>query len=236
MLTFSRKTDYALVAIAELAVHSGRCMSSSRLAEAIDAPEAVLRNVLKSLAKAELLTAERGPFGGYALNREPSSVSVLEVIEAIEGPVVLARCCSDDETPEEHGCVHTPRCRIQHAMRMIHGGVVSVLGGVTVADLAVARPGEPRTESHDATRVPLRLHHAPSEFNGIGEQPAHDNAGLRIGNGTSIENTQPATEQHLDRRNTPANASGATQQRNAHQQPGRSDQAANEQHLEQGDA
>lgn len=137
MLAFSRKTDYALVAMAELAIDPGSRRSAASLAEATDAPGPLLKNILKSLAQAGLLRAERGPLGGYLLGRPPEAMSVLDVVEAVEGPVALARCCGEGETPERHGCVHSPRCRVQHAMRAMHAGMVDVLRRTTVADLAV---------------------------------------------------------------------------------------------------
>lgn len=147
MLAFSRKTDYALVAMAELATEPGCCRSATSLAEATDAPAALLKNILKSLAQAGLLRAERGPLGGYRLGREPDALSVLEVVEAVEGPVALARCCGEGETPERDECVHSPRCRVQHAMRLMHAGMVDVLRRTTVADLASSGTGETVTLS-----------------------------------------------------------------------------------------
>ena len=155
MLALSRKTDYALVSLAHLVAERGACVSSTRLAEAVEAPEALLRNILKDLARAGLLQAKRGPYGGYRFSREPSSINLLEVVESIEGPVAMVRCCSPGETPEEHGCVHSPMCKIQHTMRMMHEGVLSVLRGITVADL-VRGPAD-----GEETVVPLRVIGSP---------------------------------------------------------------------------
>lgn len=173
MLAFSRKTDYALVACAELAsrgcvapetgiggdTDAGACgpsMSAAKLAEATESPLALLRNILKSLAQAGVLDAERGPFGGYWLTRDPRGLSVLDIVEAVEGPVTLARCCHEGESPERDGCVHSPRCRIQHGMRRMHEGVLDVLRLMTVSDLV-----EPSAELHGAgptvRRVPIRI-------------------------------------------------------------------------------
>lgn len=147
MLAFSRKTDYALVAMAELAIEPGCCRSATSLAEATDAPGPLLKNILKSLAQAGLLQAERGPLGGYRLGRGPDELSVLDVVEAVEGPVALARCCGEGESPERDGCVHSPRCRVQHAMRLMHQGMVDVLRRTTVADLAFSASDEAVTLS-----------------------------------------------------------------------------------------
>jgi len=136
MLGFSRKVDYALVAMAELAQPDAERCSASTLAAAIDAPEALLRNILKDMTRAGLLLSERGPFGGYIIARQPQRISVLDVIEAVDGPVRLVRCCGEGETPEQHGCSHSPRCRIQRGMRALHAGVMDVLRGVSVAELS----------------------------------------------------------------------------------------------------
>jgi len=135
MLSFSRKSDYALIALAELASRDGERCSASCLAEATEAPDSLLRNILKDLTRSGILVSERGPFGGYALARDPDRICVLEVVEAVDGPIALARCCASGETPERDGCVHSPRCRIQHGIRMMHEGVLGVLRGVSVADL-----------------------------------------------------------------------------------------------------
>lgn len=135
MLALTRKSDYALVTLAELSTLDGNRCSATCIAQAIDAPESLIRNVLKDLARAELLYSVRGPFGGYSLAREPDQISVLEVVEAVDGPISLVRCCNQNESPQTHGCIHSPRCRIQHGMRLMHEGVLDVLRAVSVSDL-----------------------------------------------------------------------------------------------------
>lgn len=186
MLALSRKTDYALVSLAHLATEGGACVSSTRLAEAVEAPEALLRNVLKDLARAGLLQTQRGPYGGYRLLREASSINLLEVVESIEGPVAMVRCCAPDETPEEHGCVHSPRCKIQHAMRAMHEGVLDVLRGITVADLAKG--------SGDGGRVsvPLRVIRSSDVDEG---HPKGGRASAQVETASMTHSTPGRTEQ-----------------------------------------
>ena len=143
MLALSRKTDYALVALAELASHRPEGLSAHRLAEATRAPEAMLRNVLKNMCRNGLLASERGPFGGYQLCREPFEVAVLDVIEAIEGPVSMTRCCSSHSQPQSEACHHTEQCRIRDAIRVMHDEVTDVLRRTTLADL-LSQPPSPR--------------------------------------------------------------------------------------------
>lgn len=135
MLALSRKSDYALVALAELAAMEGAKCSAAGIAHATDSPESFIRNVMKDLARAELLFSERGPFGGYRLARDPDRISVLEVVEAVDGPISLVRCCKQNESPQTHGCIHSPRCRIQQGMRLMHEGVLDVLRAVSISDL-----------------------------------------------------------------------------------------------------
>lgn len=151
MLALTRKSDYALVTLAELSSLDGNRCSAACIAQAIDAPESLIRNVLKDLTRAGLLHSVRGPFGGYMLAREPNRISVLEVVEAVDGPISLARCCREHETPQTHGCIHSPRCRIQRGMRLMHEGVLDVLRAVSVSDLI-----DPDQPEHGGI-VPLRI-------------------------------------------------------------------------------
>lgn len=90
MLTLLRRTDYALVALAALADRPRESVSSTRLAETMHVSGAFLRNILKDLARTELVHAERGPHGGYSFVRDPASISLLMIVEAIEGSVAAA--------------------------------------------------------------------------------------------------------------------------------------------------
>jgi len=168
MLAFSRKSDYALVALAELAERDGERCSAALIARETDAPESLMRNVLKDLTRAGLLLSERGPFGGYTLAREPGRIRVLEVLEAVDGPIALARCCKEDESPQTHGCIHSPRCRIQRGMRLMHEGVLGVLRSVSVADLI--DPGAASSGASSSGVVPLRVGVGETDGTGAANQ------------------------------------------------------------------
>ena len=191
MLALSRKSDYALVALAELAARDGEKRSAAGIAQATDAPESLMRNVLKNLTRAGLLLSERGPFGGYTLAREPDRISVLEVLEAVDGPISLARCCKENESPQTHGCIHSPRCRIQRGMRLMHQGVLDVLRGVSVSDLI--DPDQPE----DAGVVPLRIGAtAPDATDTGGCACASETNAAGASNTTDPQTTPPLPEDH----------------------------------------
>lgn len=75
-----------------LATRTDGPLSARMAADRLGVSEAHLSKVLQRLTRAGLLTSTRGPKGGFALCRDPESVSLLEVFEAIEGPVEPAAC------------------------------------------------------------------------------------------------------------------------------------------------
>lgn len=135
MLALTRKTDYALVALVALHEREPISISARDLAQAVSLPLPVLRNVLKRLAQAGLLCSTQGSSGGYRLALPPERISLLNVVEAIEGPIRLARCCSDDVAGEGEACGIETSCRIRTMIRVIHGHLNEYLAAVTLAHL-----------------------------------------------------------------------------------------------------
>ncbi len=101
MLLLTRKTDYALLALASLARQTPTGASARGLAERLKLPLPVLRNILKQLTSRGVLKSTRGTRGGYRLARSPHHITLAQLLEAIEGPMLLARCCSVPEGEEE---------------------------------------------------------------------------------------------------------------------------------------
>lgn len=87
-MTFSAKTDYACVAMIELAMRYGS-REPVRLREIVDAhhiPSQFLVQILLQLKTAGLVTSLRGATGGYRLAREPESITLADIVDVIEGP------------------------------------------------------------------------------------------------------------------------------------------------------
>lgn len=93
-LTLTRRGDYAVRAALSL----GRAYSQEgyrkirEVAEEMELPPRYTPQILRLLAKADLAEARAGRDGGYRLNRDPANISLLEVVEAAEGPLRPARC------------------------------------------------------------------------------------------------------------------------------------------------
>src|SRR6185369_16737395 len=120
MLRLSKKADYALIAMKHLALRGDLGSSSAReIAEQYDIPIELMAKVLQRLVRRGLLISHQGTHGGYKLARRPAQISVADVIQAIEGPVTVTACSTDDGQCEQFAkCnVRDPLWRRPHPCR-----------------------------------------------------------------------------------------------------------------------
>ena len=98
MFKLSKKADYGLIAMMHLANHreSVTC-SASEIAEGYGISTMLMAKVLQKLAKQGLVVAKHGASGGYQLAKGPERISALDVITAIDGPVLMANCAAVGE-------------------------------------------------------------------------------------------------------------------------------------------
>ncbi len=88
-MRISRSTGYALLALGYIAENKGKkIILSQDIAKKYDIPLEYLLKLLQQLVKANVLHSKRGPHGGFSLVRPPQNISVLQIIEAIDGPFV----------------------------------------------------------------------------------------------------------------------------------------------------
>ena len=136
MLRLSKKADYALLAMRHLAAHSDRgAVSSRELSESYDLPPELLAKVLQKLVRGGLLTSVQGIRGGYGLARPPASISVADVIQAIEGPVTVTACSTEDGQ-----CEQFAKCNVRDPLWRVRERILSALGECTIAELAAEVP------------------------------------------------------------------------------------------------
>lgn len=133
-MKLSRTVDYALRATMLLAQEeSQRPIPCSQLARRGDMPERFLLQILRSLVTHGILRSTRGVDGGYTLVRSPHDVSLLEVIEAIEGPVV------EEEVTAEKTPQADPQAKLQHALQQVARAMRHQLEAVKIAHLIANR-------------------------------------------------------------------------------------------------
>jgi Rrf2 family protein len=137
MLRLSKKADYALIAMKHLALRGDRGSSSAReIAEQYDIPIELMAKVLQRLVRRGLLASHQGTRGGYQLARVPAQISVADVIQAIEGPVTVTACSTDDGGQ----CEQFQKCNVRDPLWRVRERILSALGECTVAELAADPP------------------------------------------------------------------------------------------------
>ena len=135
MLRISKLTDYATVLMAALAQREQDCVSASQLAEDTRLELPTAAKVLKTLAKAGLVQSVRGVNGGYRLVSQPASVSVADIVRAMEGPIALTEC-----SLEPGLCSHESQCTLRGNWQRIGQAVESALEQLSLADLYQPAP------------------------------------------------------------------------------------------------
>lgn len=132
-VTLTKQSEYALQGLAFLASQpAGSVVALAEIAEARMLPASFLAKIFQRLAGHGLLEAERGRgSGGYALSRRPESITMREVLEAVEGPRVVHRCLlwqghCGDENP----------CPLHYRLKTLRPQLEALLDTITLAEYA----------------------------------------------------------------------------------------------------
>jgi len=132
MLTINRETDYAARVILHLALQpAGSRATARQIAEQRLIPRALVRRVVTRLATAGLIVTARGNDGGIGLARPPAEITLLDVVEAMEGPLALNQC-----TIEPQLCPLMVVCTVHRAWMRARDALRAELGRVTFTALA----------------------------------------------------------------------------------------------------
>ena len=131
MMELTRKGEYAIRGIIYLAQQpAGRVSLISEIAAASDVPQTFLAKIFQSFAKLGLVTSSRGTGGGFILARPAAAITLREVVEAVEGPIVPNRCLIGDS------CDRGGPCLVHGVWKTVQTEVVKILEGVTIETLA----------------------------------------------------------------------------------------------------
>ncbi|WP_300973371.1 SUF system Fe-S cluster assembly regulator [Sphingomonas sp. LHG3406-1] len=129
--------DYAVVILTAAAAHEqGARLSAAALAEDTGLPLPTTQKVMGKLGQAGLLKATRGIGGGFSFARPPEAITLVDIIEAVEGPIAMTQCCGSDEASD---CAIDSHCRIKPHMNIVSRTVRDALAGVTLEQLARVR-------------------------------------------------------------------------------------------------
>lgn len=146
MLRVTRLTDYATVLLTVLAARPGDVLSAADLAAAAGLELPTVAKVLRPLAQANLVEGFRGAGGGYRLARDPAEISLVEVVEAMEGPLGMTECSLHEGT-----CGIEDSCGVRANWMRINDVVADALRAVSLAEMLAPPPRRGRKA------IPARL-------------------------------------------------------------------------------
>lgn len=136
-MDISRKTDYALRMLTALVREPSGVISVRTAADANGVPYSFARSIQRDLAESGIVESLRGAHGGMCLVMAPSRVTLLAIVEAMQGPLVLSACESCG--PECSACPRMDLCRLNPIWRGAQELLESYLGSVTLEDIVLGR-------------------------------------------------------------------------------------------------
>jgi Rrf2 family protein len=126
-MQITHQADYAIRAIHYLAAAGPEeRVSTSQIAEAYQIPSSFLTKIIAQLSVAGIIRTSRGARGGVTLARPPEEISILEVLEAIDGPVTVNECVEDPDS-----CPFTESCTVHNFWQEVRDELTARLKNTT---------------------------------------------------------------------------------------------------------
>jgi len=129
MAIVKRETDYALRSMLRLA-ETDDFLSVNALAEDVEVPESFLRKIMQRLNQAGFVESRQGPFGGYRLAAPAEDVSLLDIIETVQGPLVMNECFAEPDI-----CSRTEFCPVRVRLAELQVELNAELAGIRLTDV-----------------------------------------------------------------------------------------------------
>jgi Rrf2 family protein len=130
-LQLTKRTDYAIRACLHLAMEDRCPISGRRIAEKMSIPDRFLPQVMADLGRAGIVAAVNGKNGGYCLRSDPAALSLLDLVEAVEGSG-RRHACAVREAP----CDGDPACALHPVWAEAQAAFFDVLAGASIGELA----------------------------------------------------------------------------------------------------
>ncbi len=133
MMRISTRGRYALRATIDLALHVDQGpVLRQEIAERQEISADYVAQLFRLLHEAGLIKGVKGPGGGYTLARDPATITALDIVQAVEGPVAIVHCVLSEEEPT---CNRVERCVAHLLWKRVSAAIGEVLGAVTLQDL-----------------------------------------------------------------------------------------------------
>ena len=132
---FSKSCQYAVRAVAFLARHgeAGKNMGVKEIAASLDVPQQFLAKILQQLSRQKLVSSIKGPNGGFYLSPENKEISILKIVECIDGPLTLNSCVLG--LPK---CSAQNPCPLHFTFFQYREDMRKALAGTSIADFSDA--------------------------------------------------------------------------------------------------
>lgn len=155
MFKLNRMTDYAIVVLGALAHRQGEILATAQLAELTGLNQPTVAKVAKTLMAADLLETQRGVHGGYRLARPAAATSLVQIVEAMEGPIAVNDCVDGAQAP----CAVSNCCFMSRNWNRVNLAVRNALSDVSLEDLIdptqlFTPMGNQPAADHPASAVP----------------------------------------------------------------------------------
>ena len=132
-MRLSHLADYAVVLMTAAARRdAGERLSATELSAETGVPLPTTQKLMGQLAGAGLLSSSRGAAGGFALSRPATDISLVDIVEAVEGPIALTMCSDSNN----HQCILDAHCRVKPHIGVVGRAVRGALGAVRLTELA----------------------------------------------------------------------------------------------------
>lgn len=133
-MRLTAQADYAVVMMSSAARHCGGAarLNATLLAQETGVPLPTVQKLISRLSAAGLIESARGTGGGFRLSRPPASISLADIIEAVEGPIAMTTCVESGR----HDCIIEETCRVKPHWNVVNGAVRGALAGVSLASLS----------------------------------------------------------------------------------------------------
>ena len=131
MFKLNRMTDYAIVVLGLLAQRHGDILATAQIAELTGLNQPTVAKVAKTLVAADLLDTQRGVHGGYRLARQAAMISLVQIVEAMEGPIAVNDCVEGAQDP----CMEVNCCFRSRNWNRVNWVVRNALNDVNLEDL-----------------------------------------------------------------------------------------------------
>lgn len=150
-MQITRGTDYAVRVLVHLVtLPKGTRVPASELARSGGAPTSFISKVLQQLVRAGMLTSSRGMGGGFALGVDPAKVTLLDVVEKMEGPLQMNLCLPGDDT-----CDRKSWCGVHPVWQEAQAAVKLILKSASIERLAKDTASNRDLEGKRRETVPL---------------------------------------------------------------------------------